>query len=71
MGLDEKGRCCGRKPLHYRSTRNNLPGHRPQPSKFCDRCDRAFDPDTGHQVENWAWKPDRAGVFRKINWRGK
>lgn len=43
--LDEKGRCCGRKPIVYR---------RP-PQLFCSRCDRSFDVDTGLQRENWAW----------------
>ena len=70
MTLDEKGRCCGRKPIHYRATRYSSPDH-PQPSKFCDRCDRAFDPDTGHQIENWAWKPNRKGTFRKVYRRMK
>jgi len=45
--LDSKGRCCGRKPLVYK---------RPVPRLFCVRCNREFDPTTGGQVENWAWK---------------
>lgn len=44
MTLDDKGRCCGRKPLVYR---------RP-PHLFCDRCCRAFNAH-GRQIENWAW----------------
>lgn len=43
--LDEKGRCCGIKPIVYRG---------PNPYLFCSRCDRAFSPD-GQQIENWAW----------------
>ena len=62
MKLDEKGRCCGRKPIHYK---------RPTERKFCDRCDRAYDPKTGWQLTNWAWKKDRLGRFMKIDWRGK
>lgn len=50
MKLDDKGRCCGRKPLEYKRD-----GH-----KFCPRCDRAYDIATGEQITNWAWlkKPD-------------
>lgn len=43
--LDDKGRCCGRKPLVYK-----LP-----PRLFCFRCDAAFDPGTGKQIPNWAY----------------
>ena len=45
MNLDEKGRCCGLKPLVYKRDRR----------RFCHRCDREFDIDTGEQVSNWAW----------------
>jgi hypothetical protein len=38
--------CCGRKPLVYMRERH----------QFCDRCDRAYDLDTEHQINNWAWK---------------
>ena len=62
MKLDEKGRCCGRKPIPYK---------RPWKHKFCDRCDRSYDTETGYQIENWAWNTDRTGIFRKTNWRGK
>lgn len=44
--LDAKGRCCGRKPLSYKREPAHL---------YCPRCDRAFDPTTGKQVENWAF----------------
>lgn len=43
--IDEKGRCCGRKPIVYR---------RP-PHLFCCRCDASFDPETGKQIPNWAY----------------
>jgi len=52
--IDEKGRCCGRKPLVYK----RHPAHR-----FCVRCDRAYDLDEPEQVENWAWKKDATGTF--------
>lgn len=42
--LDQKGRCCGRKPIPYK---------RP-PRSFCLRCDAQFGPD-GRQQPNWAW----------------
>jgi len=49
--LDEKGRCCGRKPLVYKRRQGLL-----NPSGlFCCRCDRHFDPETGEQIENFAW----------------
>jgi len=44
--LDEKGRCCGRKPLVYR---------RPHHRFFCHRCHAEFDPETGKQIPNWAY----------------
>lgn len=43
--LDEKGRCCGRKPLVYK---------RPEHHLFCCRCCAEFSPD-GIQRPNWAW----------------
>jgi uncharacterized Zn finger protein (UPF0148 family) len=46
VNLDDKGRCCGRKPLLYK--RNG--------QLFCPRCDRAFALDDGTQIENWAWR---------------
>ena len=53
--LDEKGRCCGRKPLTYKSGRVTADG----PHKFCPRCNRAFNLQTGEWQANWAWrKPD-------------
>ena len=44
--LDDKGRCCGRKPLVYK---------RPTHYLYCSRCNRGFSPD-GRQIENWAYK---------------
>ena len=51
MKLDEKGRCCGRKPLRYK--RHGGPDH--PACRFCPRCDRAYSPETGEQIENWAY----------------
>lgn len=56
--LDDKGRCCGRKPIHYKG--RYAPGG---PHKYCSRCDRAFDIDTGEQINNWAWKVGSNGIF--------
>jgi hypothetical protein len=58
--LDEKGRCCGRKPIDYKGGGWNSPA---RPEKFCDRCDRSFDRATGEQVENWAWRKLPGGDF--------
>ena len=66
MKLDEKGRCCGRKPIHYRNPMYSSQRIHPRPSKHCDLCDRAYDPKTGLQIENWAWQLDVMGVFRDI-----
>ena len=65
MKLDEKGRCCGHVPIHYKSTRNNISGYYPMPSKFCPRCARSFDPETGKQIENWKWKKVGVDWVRK------
>jgi hypothetical protein len=43
--LDQKGRCCGRKPIVYKRDRH----------LFCCRCDAAFGIDTGKQIPNWAY----------------
>lgn len=45
--LDERGRCCGCKPHSYK---------RPQPYLICLRCNAQYDPRTGEQQENWAYK---------------
>jgi len=49
--LDGKGRCCGVKPIVYK--RDHGPDY-PR-GKFCTRCSRKFDLDTGDQIPNWAW----------------
>lgn len=50
MKLDDKGRCCGRKPLVYKRDKH----------LFCCRCDRSFDMD-GNQITNWAWRDSGKG----------
>lgn len=52
--LDDKGRCCGRKPIDYKGGAWNSPV---RPQKFCTRCSRAYDRITGEQLENWAHGP--------------
>jgi hypothetical protein len=49
--LDDNGRCCGKKPLHYKGGWQS----NGKSMKFCDRCAREYDPITGEQRENWAW----------------
>ena len=57
MTLDDKGRCCGRKPLVYKRDRpDGIAGE----WRFCFRCDRAYSPD-GKQINNWAWRGTPAG----------
>lgn len=43
--LDEKGRCCGKKPIIYKRK-----GY-----YYCPRCDRAFDINTKEQISNFWW----------------
>lgn len=43
--LNERGQCCGRKPVVYK---------RP-PHLFCTRCDASYSPETGKQIPNWAY----------------
>lgn len=62
MRLDEKGRCCGCKPIHYKGGSWRSPNH---PMKFCSRCCREFDPEGGEQRENWAWKLDPNNEWKR------
>lgn len=61
MKLNEKGQCpvCRIKPLEYKRAQG--PGHPRQ--KFCHRCSRSFDFDTGEQQGNWAWRVGSDGIF--------
>lgn len=60
--LDDKGRCCGRKPIFYKGGSWRSP---PQsPMHFCCDCSREFGPD-GKQRPNWAWMETSAGVFER------
>ena len=60
MKLNEKGQCCGRKPLVYKR----------QGIKFCPSCDRDFDINTGEQRPNFAWVKSDAGEFVR-RWKGE
>lgn len=51
--LDEKGRCCGRKPILYKRPQDTYVNFAPY--LYCPRCDAAFDPNIKCQVDNWAW----------------
>lgn len=57
--LDEKGRCCGRKPMVYKSKWSTNTG----PCRYCPRCDRAYGLEYDSQIDNWAWKRDKSGEF--------
>ncbi len=50
--LDAKGRCCGRKPLVYKTYQGG--GIHP-PFKFCTHCGSHFNME-GQQVEDNEWK---------------
>uniref|UniRef100_A0A6H1ZXR0 Uncharacterized protein n=1 Tax=viral metagenome TaxID=1070528 RepID=A0A6H1ZXR0_9ZZZZ len=63
MQLNEKGQCpiCKRKPIVYKTNFYTKDG----PEKFCTRCCRSFDIETGDQKENWYWKKTATGFERK------
>jgi hypothetical protein len=65
--IDEKGRCCGRKPIVYRGGSWRSPA---KPQKFCPRCDRAYDLNTDEQIENWAWIKTEKGFEKRKRGRG-
>lgn len=44
--LDDKGRCCGIKPIVYKRYK----------ILFCHRCDAQYELSTKMQVENFKWK---------------
>lgn len=54
--LDDKGRCCGRKPLTYKR----------EGRRFCDRCNRSYDYYQNFQIDNWAWKRRADGQFEYV-----
>ena len=56
--LNNIGQCpaCEKKPLIYK--RRHM--------KFCSRCFRQFDIDTGKQNENWAWKSVGPFMFQPV-----
>lgn len=58
--LDEKGRCCGKKPIVYRGKNNTAEG----PHRYCPRCDRGYELDAPFQINNWFWKK-QDGVFKR------
>ncbi len=45
--LDEKGRCCGRKPIVYKHGGLTPMG---LPHKFCPRCGTNYDIETGVEI---------------------
>jgi hypothetical protein len=57
--LDEKGRCCGKKPIDYKSGRSTPGG----PQLFCPRCDRSYNRVTKLQKPNWAWEQNESGEW--------
>ncbi len=65
--LDDKGRCCGRKPLVYKSAHSTSTG----PHRYCCRCDRAYDLEENEQIENWAWKRGPKGWICQTNRESK
>lgn len=56
--LDDRGRCCGRKPLFYKTARGMQVSK--DPHHFCATCAGEFSPD-GKQRANWAWTAVEGG----------
>ena len=57
--LDEKGRCCGRKPIVYKGQHSTPEG----PQRYCPRCDRAYHLEENWQISNWAYRRRYDGEF--------
>lgn len=51
--MNERGQCCGRKPLVYK---------RPSLYHFCTRCDAKYN-ERGEQIQNHAWIANADGTF--------
>lgn len=60
--IDEKGRCCGRKPIKYKGGSWRSPEF---PQRFCFSCNRAYKLDSDEQLENWAWVKNSLGEFER------
>lgn len=54
------GRCCGRKPHHYKTEGGAL--FRKDPHACCFRCDRDYNPD-GSQRESTFYRLDAEGNY--------
>ena len=57
--LDDKGRCCGRKPIHYKYDARTM---KHDPYYFCFRCDTEYHM-SGNQRPSWAWMLRHDGLF--------
>lgn len=57
LKINPKGQCpnCKIKPLVYKR----------EPHLFCHRCCASFNPDTGEQIENWAFRAVDGGFRRR------
>ena len=55
--LNEKGQCpiCKRKPTVYKRDQK----------KFCTHCDRAFNIETGEQIQNFAYRKITPDTFQR------
>lgn len=60
--LDEQGRCCGRKPIFYKTRRGM--GSQRDPHHFCCRCCAEYDVE-GRQRGNWAYLKAENGFVPK------
>ena len=68
--VDEKGRCCERKSIHYKG--GSWASPLDAPKLYCTRCDRMYDPGTGLQRESEFWKREGGGFVKVMygSWSG-
>lgn len=59
--LDDKGRCCGRKPIVYKGGSWRSPA----PQRFCCRCDRSYGLNDPNQIPNWAYEATEGGFLSR------
>lgn len=61
--LDTKGRCCGRKPIFYKTSNGirSCPDHH----YYCSRCRREFSPN-GEQRESSSWVIDEGRFHFRV-----
>ena len=69
MKLDKKWQCCGYEIICFKSF--EVEGEIPRRRCFlCTTCNREYD-TRGRQRENWAWKRNAVGSYRRRAFRAQ